>query len=257
MTPAANPGPGSTTMGLPYPPPALLKLPQSSLAMVSELGQRMARLWQGGLRSPGLKAEISAPDFSEPGLYLVGRPRSRNPIIFQYPQTREIPKTAGEKLWLQVESMLPQDILPLMVANAQELLKEPPPGVLVNLNESLSKWTQSQIDKNPAVMAGLYAETFSFYEPGRKPLSISRRNFWQALESESVAAGEVSLAISDPLIMLDPLDHNRAWAIFNLKYDSKIRHQTGLRTLILEKDSSSRAWLITAELWLKEDSLKN
>ncbi|MDR1050561.1 MAG: AAA family ATPase [Deltaproteobacteria bacterium] len=256
LTPAADPSPGGTSLGLPYPPPALVRLPQSSQALIVELGQQMARLWQGGLAGPGLKAEIAAPDFKGPGLYLVGRPRGRAPVVFQYPPSDDVPREAGESLWRQVAPMLPQDVLPLMVASGDDLVRGVPGTARAALSELVDKWTRAQIEKKAGGMAELYAETFSFYEPGRRPLAITRRNFWQALEQETAAAGDVRLAISDPLVMLDPRDHDRAWAVFNLKYDSKIRHDAGLRTLIMERGRGG-AWLIVAELWLKEDSLEN
>ncbi|MDR0356046.1 MAG: AAA family ATPase [Deltaproteobacteria bacterium] len=255
VTPAAPAG--SSPLGLPTVPPALVKLPHTNMALVADLGQPMARLWQGGLRSPGLKAEIALPDFKEPGLYLVGRPRSSYPIIFQYPPAQDIPRAASEKLWTQVESMLPQDVLPLIVADGPTLAKKVDPKTLTRLNDLVRQWTESQRQKNSDEMASLYADTFSFYEPGRRPLSISRRNFRLALESETVSAGEVGLTISEPIILLDPRDHGRAWTVFNLKYDSKLRHDTGLRTLIFQKSPSQDEWRIVAELWLKKESLNN
>ncbi|MDR1309428.1 MAG: AAA family ATPase [Deltaproteobacteria bacterium] len=254
-TPAADPA-DEGSMGLPSLPTTILRLPQSTVALVVESGQRMARLWQGGLSGPGLKAEIAAPDIREPGLYLVGRPRSRTPIIFRYPPENDVPKAAADKLWQQVESMLPQDVLPLVVGRTQDLAEPVPQRPASSLAALLDKWTVAQRLKRAEDMAALYAESFSFFEPGRKPVSISRRNFRLTLESEAMGAGEVTLAISDPLIMLDPTDHGRAWAVFTLKYDSKLRHNIGLRTLILEKNRSNE-WLIVAELWLKEDAVKN
>jgi hypothetical protein len=55
-------------------------------------------------------------------------------------------------------------------------------------------------------------------------------------------------------MLLDPRNHNRVWAVFSLKYDSKLRHDIGLRTLIFERSGSK--WLINAELWIKEVGLK-
>jgi ketosteroid isomerase-like protein len=254
-TPSADPTPEGD-LGLPFLPQSVLRLPQNTVALVVENGQKMARLWQGGILGPGLKAEIAAPDFTEPGLYLVGRPKSRTPIIFRYPPARDIPKAAAERLWRQAEPLLPQDVLPLMVGQKQSLAKPVQKNLGPLLSERLDLWTSAQKQKNAERMAGLYAESFSFFEPGRKPATITRDNFKLTLESEALSAGEVGLSTSDPLILLDPRDQNRAWTVFTLKYDSKIRHNIGQRTLIFEK-SRSGEWLIVAELWLKEDAVKN
>ncbi|MDR1656071.1 MAG: AAA family ATPase [Deltaproteobacteria bacterium] len=257
-TPAASPDLAAQgSLALPTPPPSLLNLPHNSLALVIDHSQKLARLWQGGLVGAGLKAEIAVQDFWEPGLYLVGRPRKLNPLIFQYPPTKEMPKSAGEKLWQQVESLLPQDLLPLMVGAGPALARTVPPDLASHLAQTVNKWTKAQEYKLAGEMAGLYAENFQYFEPGHKPLSINRRNFKAALDSESNVAGDVTLAVSDPLIMLDPSYPERAWAVFNLRYNSKIRHDMGLRALIFEKDNSSSQWLIVAELWLKQDTLKN
>ncbi|MDR2367570.1 MAG: hypothetical protein LBF58_05585 [Deltaproteobacteria bacterium] len=254
-TPSAEPAEDGS-LGLPSIPPSIVRLPQTGVALVVENGQKMARLWQGGSSGPGLKAEIAAPDFKDPGLYLVGRPRSRSPIIFRYPPKTEIPKSSAAALWSRVDNLLPQDILPLMVGPGRDLAKPVPPSSLPKLQGFLDRWVSAQSGKKANEMADLYAENFTFFEPGRKPVAISRQNLRMTLESEAQSAGEITLATSEPLIMLDPRDHNRAWIFFTLKYDSKLRHNIGLRTLILE-NGGSKEWSIVAELWLKEETVKN
>ena len=226
------------------------------MALVIDRGQRLGRLWQGGLAGAGLKAEVAAPDFEAPGLYLVGRPKGKSTLLFQYPPAKESMNEAGERLWSQVEQFLPQDVLPLVVGENSALIKPVPDDLLPTLSDKVSGWTRAQEYKLADEMARLYAESFQYFEPGQKPLSINRRNFRAALDSESQVAGDVKLAISDPLIMVDPRGQSRAWAVFNLKYDSRIRHDTGLRTLVFERSLMSGQWLIVAELWLKEDAAK-
>ncbi|MDR3153302.1 MAG: AAA family ATPase [Deltaproteobacteria bacterium] len=256
-TPAAKAGPGDSgeDLSLPAPPPALLSLPRNSLVLVADGSLNMARLWQGSLKGPGLKAEISLPDIRRPGLYLVGRPQSRTPLIFQYPPAREIPKEAGIRLWRQVESQLPQDILPLMAGEGPDLRRGIPDSLGETLKERLRRWTQSQEYKLADNMAALYAERFRFFEPGSPDRVIGREQFRLALASELRTSGDVKLTASEPLIMLDPQDHGRAWAVFSLKYDSRLRHDIGQRTLIFEKPRIGGEWLVTAELWIKEPAL--
>jgi ketosteroid isomerase-like protein len=218
------------------------------------LGQ--ARLWQGQLKKPGLKAELSAPDLAEPGLYLLGRPRSRLSLVFQYPPGREVPKEVGEKLWRQVETLLPQDNLPLIVADSGLLVRPAPPQALAAIKEKLRAWAAAQEVKFTDDLARLYSDPFVYYEPGQKPQSIGRESFQVALASEARTSGDVKLAVSEPLIALDPRNHNRAWAVFSLRYDSRLRHDLGLRTLIFEKNLLGDDWLVKAELWIREAGLK-
>ncbi|MDR2611844.1 MAG: AAA family ATPase [Deltaproteobacteria bacterium] len=253
-TPAAVPSP-EDDLALPSPPPALLSLPRNSLVLVVDGALGMARLWQGSLKGPGLKAEISPPDIRRPGLYLVGRPQSRTPLIFQYPPAREIPREAGISLWRQVEAHLPQDILPLMAGEGPDLRRSIPDGLGGTIRGRLRGWIQAQEYKLPDNMAALYAERFRFFEPGSPDRTIDREQFRTALASELRSSGDVKLTASEPLILLDPRDHNRAWAVFNLKYDSRLRHDLGQRTLIFEKPRLGGDWLVTAELWVKESAL--
>ncbi|MDR1035800.1 MAG: AAA family ATPase [Deltaproteobacteria bacterium] len=256
VTPAAPAGQGGDPdLLLPSPPPALLSLPRNSLVLVVDGSLNMARLWQGSIRGPGLKAEISPPDIKLPGLYLVGRPQSRTPLIFQYPPAREIPKEAGIRLWRQVEPHLPQDILPLMAGDGPDLRRSIPDELAKTLKGRLKSWTQSQEYKLADNMAALYAERFRFFEPGSPDRTIAREQFRTALASELRTSGDVKLTASEPLILLDPRDHGRAWAVFSLKYDSRLRHDLGQRTLIFEKPRIGGEWLITAELWIKEPAL--
>ncbi|MDR2338717.1 MAG: hypothetical protein LBF40_01055 [Deltaproteobacteria bacterium] len=255
--PAAEPkaapadGPG---LGLPTPPSAILSLPRNGLALVVDRSITMSRLWQGGIAGPGLKAEVALPEISAPGLYLVGRPQSRTPLIFQYPPAKEIPKEASLRLWKQVESFLPQDILPLVVGEGPDLRKAAPAKLGDAIRDRLKAWTRSQELNLPDELASLYAPEFNFFEPGRKDRTILRENFRQALASEMRTSGEVRLTLSEPLILLDPRDHDRVWAVFSLKYDSKLRHDIGLRTLVFERRGGE--WLVTAELWIKEVNLR-
>jgi hypothetical protein len=214
----------------------------------------MSRLWQGGLSGPGLKAEVALPEITQPGLYLVGRPQSRTPLIFQYPPAKEVPQEASLRLWGQMESFLPQDILPLIVGSGADLKKAAPGSLAPAIKEKLKVWTQSQELRRPDQLAALYDETFRFFEPGRRDRTVARENFRQALMSEMRTAGDTELTVSEPLILLDPRDHGRVWAVFSLRYDSRLRHDIGLRTLVFERRGA--AWLITAELWIKELSLK-
>ncbi|MDR1314784.1 MAG: AAA family ATPase [Deltaproteobacteria bacterium] len=246
---------GDPDLALPSPPPALLSLPRNSLVLVVDGSLNMARLWQGSIKGPGLKAEISPPDIKRPGLYLVGRPQSRTPLIFQYPPAREIPKDAGIRLWRQVEPHLPQDILPLMAGDGPDLRRSIPQDLGKALRERLKRWTQAQEYKLADNMAALYAERFRFFEPGSPDRTIGREQFRAALASELRTSGDVKLTASEPLILLDPRDHGRAWAVFSLKYDSRLRHDLGQRTLIFEKPRLGGDWLITAELWIKEPAL--
>ncbi|MDR2199663.1 MAG: hypothetical protein LBR53_09465 [Deltaproteobacteria bacterium] len=251
---APEPSPYAPDIGLPSPPAAILSLPRNALALVVDRGSAMSRLWQGGLNGPGLKAEVAIPGIEAPGLYLVGRPQSRTPLIFQYPPAKEIPKEASLRLWKQVESFLPQDILPLVVGNGPDLKKGAPPGLALAIRERLKIWTQSQEMKRPEDLSALYAPEFKFFEPGRKDRSVVRENFRQALASEMRSSGDVELTLSEPLILLDPRDHDRIWAVFSLKYDSRLRHDIGLRTLVFERGGNG--WLIGAELWIREVNLK-
>ncbi|MDR1577152.1 MAG: hypothetical protein LBT86_02825 [Deltaproteobacteria bacterium] len=256
-TPAAAPlAPGqSPSLGLPTPPPALLSLPHNTMALVVDQSLGQARLWQGLLRKTGLKAELLAPALTEPGLYLFGRPKSRLSLVFQYPPGQAVPTEVSEKLWRQVETLLPQDILPLIVADSDLLARPVPSGTVDKLKDKIHSWTSSQEVKFTDNLATLYSDPFIFYEPGQKPQSIGRENFLVALSSEARTSGDVSLAISEPLIMLDPRNHHRAWAVFSLRYDSRLRHDIGLRALIFEKTLLGDDWLIKAELWIRENSL--
>jgi type II secretory pathway predicted ATPase ExeA len=243
-------------LALPTPPPVLLNLPRNSLILVVDGGLKMARLWQGSLKGPGLKAEISPPDFTEAGLYLVGRPQSRTPLIFRYPPARDIPLAASADLWKRVESQLPQDILPLMVGSGSELSVSDAKKRVESIRERLRNWAKSQEYKFADSMASLYADKFKFMEPGSPERTIDRENFRLALASEYRSSGDIKITMSEPLIMLDPGNHGRAWAVFNLKYDSKLRHDMGQRTLIFERSLLSSEWHIVAELWLREVTLK-
>ncbi|MDR1395086.1 MAG: hypothetical protein LBK52_02810 [Deltaproteobacteria bacterium] len=257
-TPAAEPAlPGQAPgLGLPAPPPVLLSLPHNAMVLAVDQSSGQARLWQGQLKKTGLKAELAAPALPDPGLYLLGRPKSRIALFFQYPPGKEVPRDIGDKIWPQVETVLPQDILPVIAADSQLLHRPADTRDLAVLQEKLKAWTSSQEVKFTDNLAVLYADPFVYYEPGRKPQTISRENFQVALASEARTSGDVKLAISEPVIMLDPRSHSRAWAVFSLRYDSRLRHDLGLRTLIFEKNLLGNDWLIKAELWIRENSLE-
>ncbi len=252
--PAAQPG----APALPSPPPQLLTLPQGALALVVDTQAELGRLWQGRAKGAALKAEISAADFERRGLYLFGRQRDKNkPIVFQYPPSRTVPLKQAGAIWPALATALPQDILPLIVADPEDLAKLKNQAHEQAVSRRVKAWVQSQQYRFPDTMAELYASSFQFFELGAQSRTINRENFRKALHSEARSSGEVKLSVSQPLIMQDPNNDNLVWAIFNLKYESRLRHDMGLRVLIFEKSLLNQdKWLIVAELWLPEKSLK-
>ena len=243
---------------LPTLPSQLLTLPQGSLALAVDQNNRTGRLWQGGARGPGLKAEVAAPAFKNRGLYLFGRPRGRNPLIFQYPPSREQPTAEALDLWPRVATLLPQNILPVIVAPADSLETPGRPEDLAAIDSRFKAWVQSQQYKFPDTTAALYASNFQFFELGQPPRALSREDFRRALNSEIRTSGEVHLATSQPLLIRDPKNDRFIWAVFNLKYESRLRRDMGLRVLVFERSlmGGPESWLIAAELWLPEKSLK-
>jgi hypothetical protein len=252
-TAAPDPGPS-----LPTPPGQLLTLPQGSLALVVDQNNNTGRLWQGGARGPGLKAEIAAPVFKNPGLFLFGRPRGRTPLIFQYPPSRELPTAEALAIWPRVATLLPQNILPVIVAPAESLGTPGRPEDLEAIDSRFKAWVQSQQYKFPDTTAALYAGSFQFFELGQPARNLSREDFRRALNSETRTSGEVHLTTSQPLLIRDPKNDRFIWAVFNLKYVSKLRRDMGLRVLVFEKAlmGGPDNWLIAAELWLPEKSLQ-
>ncbi len=259
-TPAAG-APIAETAGvlapaLPTPPPQILSLPQGTLALVVDQGQGIGRLWQGGARGPGLKAEVASPKFKSDGLYLFGRPRGNNPLIFQYPPARDLPKEEARTIWPRVSTLLPQNILPIIVASAKEYSQTKNEEAEEAILGRVKAWVQSQQYRFPDTMAALYASSFQFFELGRQGKTMNRENFRQALISEARTSGEVNLSISQPLVMQDPTNTSIFWAVFNLKYESRLRNDMGVRVLIFERSVLGSEWPIVAELWLPEKSLR-
>ena len=239
---------------LPTPPGQLLTLPQGSLALVVDQNQNTGRLWQGGVRGPGLKAEVAVPVFKNQGLFLFGRPRGRTPLIFQFPPSREIPTAEALIIWPRVVTLLPQNILAVIVAPAESLAAPGRPEDLAAIDSRFKSWVQSHQYKFPDTTAALYASSFQFFEPGQPARIVNREDFRQALNSEARTSGNIHLATSQPLIIRDPKNDRLIWAVFNHKYESRLRRDTGLRVLVFEKSQDN--WLITAELWLPEKSLQ-
>ncbi|MDR2945945.1 MAG: hypothetical protein LBV79_04275 [Candidatus Adiutrix sp.] len=265
-TPAADNGAAepSGAPSLPTPPPQVLSLPQGALALVvyqdlfMDQGRLLSRLWQGGARGAGLKGEIAAPVFKNGGLYLFGRPRGRNqnPMIFQYPPSRNAPRDEAKNLWPQVETLLPQNLLPVIVAKSADYNRARSAETEAAIADRVKAWVQSQQYRFPDTTAALYASSFQFFEVGRQARTIDREDFRAALNSEARTSGEVQLTTSQPLILQDPGQDNLVWAMFNLKYSSRLRNDLGIRLLVFEKSLLSQDnWLIVAELWLPERSL--
>ncbi len=247
---------GVTAPSLPTPPPQILALPQSSLALVINQDRISGRLWQGDAKGPGLKAEVAVPKFQRSGLFLIGRPRAEKPLVFQFPPSRQVPLEEAKTIWPRVATLLPQDVLPLVVGTNAEFDQEPDSASLEQISQNVSVWVRSQARRTPDDMAALYASSFQFFELGQPPLEVKRENFRQALNSEANTSGEVNLAISQPLILQDPSNDNLVWALFNLKYESNLRNDMGLRLLIFEKNVLGQGWQIVAELWFPERSLR-
>lgn len=261
-TPSADNGTGDgltvAAPSLPTQPPQLLSLPQGSLALVVNQDNSTGRLWQGGARGVGWKVELATPIFRNSGLYIFGRPRAQNqnPLIFQYPPSRNVPRDESRILWPRVETLLPQNILPVIVARGTDFNRPRNQELEETISNRVKAWVQSQQYGFPDSTADLYASSFQFFELGQPARVINRDDFRAALKSEAVTSGEVNLTTSQPLLMQDPGQSNLVWAVFNLKYSSKLRNDLGIRVLIFEKSLLGQDnWPIVAELWLPERSL--
>lgn len=238
-------------------PSQLLALPQGSLALVVNQTTNTGRLWQGDAQKANLKTEIITPVFKTGGLYIFGRPRGNNPLIFQYPPARNLPLAEAEAIWSSLATLLPQNILPIIVAPGNILNTPKDLKITAAIETKVKAWVQAQQYRFPDTLASLYASSFQFFELGKSPRHIDREDFRQALNSEARTSGEVTLTTSHPLIMRDPKKNHLVWAIFNIKYESKLRNDLGLRLLIFEKPLMGQDnWLIRAELWLPEKNLK-
>jgi type II secretory pathway predicted ATPase ExeA len=249
------PGPGPS---LPTTPGQLLNLPQGTLALVVDQNRNTGRLWQGGARGPGLKAEVTAPAFKNRGLFLFGRPRGQTPLVFQYPPSRDVPTEEALAIWPRVATLLPQNVLPVIVAPTQVLREPGRPEDLEAIDKRVKAWVQSQQYKFPDTTAALYAGTFQFFELGQPGRTLTRDDFRRALNSESRTSGEVRLTTSQPLLIRDPKNDRLSWAVFSLKYESRLRRDMGLRVLVFERAliGGPDSWLIAAELWLPERGLE-
>jgi type II secretory pathway predicted ATPase ExeA len=248
---------GTAAPQLPALPSQLLTLPQGSLVLVVDQTTNTGRLWQGDAQKTSLKAEITTPVFKTSGLYVFGRPRSNNPFIFQYPPARNLPLAEAEALWPRLITLLPQNILPVIVAPGTTLNTSKDLKITAAIKTKIKAWVQAQQYRLPDTLASLYASSFQFFELSKSPRHIDREDFRQALNSEARTSGEVKLTTSQPLIIRDPKKNHLVWAIFNIKYESKLRNDLGLRVLIFEKPlMGQNNWLIRAELWLPEKSLK-
>lgn len=249
---------GVSAPSLPTPPPQLLTLPQGALVLVVDQDRQNGRLWQGGTKGSGLKAEITVPSFDNMGLYLFGRPRGSDPLIFQYPPDRDRPLKEARIIWPRVVNLLPQNIIPVMVAPGGNYQKPQDEEAREQILKNVKAWVQSQQHRVPNKMATLYAPAFEFFELGQGGgRTVERENFLQALNSEALTSGEVTLTTSQPLLMQDPVRSDLFWAMFNLKYESRLRNDMGIRVLIFGKSTLKAEWLIVAELWLPEKSLKD
>ncbi|UQZ89052.1 hypothetical protein C4J81_07515 [Deltaproteobacteria bacterium Smac51] len=242
---------------LPTPPPQLLRLPQGTPVMVIDLDNLTGRLWQGGPRGAGLKAEVASPEFKAVGLYLFGRPRGQNTLVFQYPPAREIPLEEARTLWPRISTLLPQNMLPVIIGRGKDFGRPKNEAFEEAISNRVKAWVQSQQYKFADTTAELYAGSFQFFELGQPARTVSRDDFRAALHSESSTSGDVSLTVSQPLIMQDPANNNIVWAVFQLRYESRLRHDMGTRVLVFEKGVLSQDnWQIAAELWLPEKSLR-
>lgn len=249
--------PGMLPLAPPAPPSQALTLPLGSAVLAIDQVSNVGELWQCNAKGPWLSADIKKlPAFKNKGLYLFGRQKGQTPLIFQYPPSRDIPDQEARIIWPRISTLLPQNIIPIIVGTSKEFSEAKNMETEEAISRRVKAWVQSQQHRFTDNMADLYASTFQFFELGKPARTINRENFRKALSSEARSSGGVKLATSQPLILQDPVKSNLVWAIFNIKYESKLRNDMGIRVLIFEKAILSHDnWMIVAELWLPEQSL--
>ncbi|MCK5098686.1 MAG: AAA family ATPase [Desulfobacteraceae bacterium] len=124
------------------------------------------------------------------------------------------------------------------------------------VKNAVSAWKNAWQNLNPNDFIESFGNLVSIYTIKEEPPAIlSKKEIFKLKKNIFSKSKYVNLNITNTLCLIDPLDNNKAYALFSQEYSSKIHQDNGIKILYFKKiflENGGFDWKIIGKLWLEE-----
>ncbi|MCK5311697.1 MAG: AAA family ATPase [Desulfobacteraceae bacterium] len=214
----------------------------------------MLSLWTKNNNSIIKTNEESFNTILPSGIYMAGIDNNNNRFIFN-PEISYLMNTeeVGNRFWNVINTKDMNRVTPVLVLNSlQEIQKRTD---IKKVRIAVNLWADAWQDLNIDDFIESFGHFVSIYETNEKqPVVFSKKKILEHKKDIFNKSKYVNLKISNTLCLLDPLDDNKAYAVFSQEYNSEIHQDNGKKILYFNKvfhKNGDFDWKITGKLWLK------
>ena len=234
-------------------------LPENWRCLVLDRQKKQGYIWQGGGGKPmpihvfGIQ-RIELDD----GIYLIGRDDKARSFIFSHHNYSpwKPDQELAKALWSQFSSDIRLPVMPLLVCSGlvggdQTVQEESIQFIRTMVKGWADAWRSLDID----AYIQFYGQTHvNYLSDGKRPTIISRDQYYRKKGWLFRKTGAITLQISEPVCMINPVDANTAVAVFSQRYASARYLDEGVKVLFLRKlsefEDQAPAWKIEGRFWL-------
>lgn len=249
---------------IPTLPASLVGFPPKSSLLVAHEGELLADLWfkEESNSKALVRDQLQLPEGLQPGLAIAGLKRNKpflfHPLNFLYGTQPQLPDQWNDFFLKNENRVIPLIILPMittmvegsaMVENNDEK-SQTGEQLRRTINGWADAWRQLDLDRSMA----FYAPVMTIYEPGKlKLLNFEKERLKIIKEQLFQKTENLTLDLSEPLCLTDPLNPNLAMAFFYQNYRSEKYWDRGYKALFLSRSHQGEEpgkWQISAKFFV-------
>ncbi len=255
----------STTKTLPLSPTlplSLIAFPPKSPLLVARAGELQADHWlkEENDSTPAITNQLPLPTGLRSGLLVVGlnkkKPFLFNPFNFLYGKQLKLPGSWNKFFSESEYKVVPLIILPDSATTSSEItiVKDSDSQTETQISRTINQWAAAWRKQDLATLMSFYGPVMTIYEPDTLiPLTLKKTKLKKIKEKLFQKTDSLSLDLSKPLCLIDPLNPNLAMAFFFQDYQSNKYQDKGYKALFLSRTKQAEVpdkWLISAKFFI-------
>ncbi|MCX8044734.1 MAG: AAA family ATPase [Desulfobacterota bacterium] len=235
----------------------IISLPPQTSVVTVDIAKRRSTLWQCSEKGISAHGVINEVWDAGKGLVVAGTDPRKGDFVLQqsgilYEGTEKIPLL---KRWRSDGRFGSRELVALIVLSG-----DMPPDELAiqkarELPDIVRAWAEAWRCKDVDRMMSFYSDIVTIRDTDKdKPFVFTKEEMAKRRREVFAKCGVVSLALSDPVCIIDPQNTDTGIVIFSQMFRSETFADEGEKALFLrlEKDASGtlRQWKIVGQLWV-------
>ena len=239
----------------PFPPPEAFYVPKNRFFIAVDCDANKAFIFQGSDSGLSLKKKLEYKWPYGEGLFILGKDDTRGEFIFHHMSfLLGKPYVMPSDLWRKISPFISGNAVPLLAYSSSTKVNDTLIKKAREIKSILSTWSDTWKSMDIERLINFYGDIFTIYYINlEKPLVFSKAQFYKHKKDVFLKSSFITLKISDPLCLVDPVNPKIAVAVFYQKYQSQIYTDEGTKVLyfsLIDNLEGGEVWKIVAKLWL-------